>query len=171
MSFRLTQNDNHPVTPILAPWLVATPLIDCVSLIGRRLLRGQSPFRADREHMHHLMLDAGFTPNQLALTLMAINLALGASAAVALRLHVQQWVLVAVFVGLCFGYFALTLRREHAVAALKKLHRLLAWTRLASTVQALSSQRSGTDASVFQLDRDACAAYPAPPSEASESGG
>jgi UDP-GlcNAc:undecaprenyl-phosphate GlcNAc-1-phosphate transferase len=171
VSFRLTQNDLHPVTPILAPWLVATPLIDCVSLIGHRLLRRQSPFRPDREHMHHLMLDAGFTPNQLSLTLMAINLALGASAAVALRLEVQQSVLVVVFVALCLGYFALSWRRAHAVAAFAKLHRALAWARLVPTVQPLSSQLSETDDPVSQLDRDACAAYPAPPSETSESGG
>ena len=128
-SFRLTQNWAHPVTPILAPWLVATPLIDCVCLIARRLSRGQSPFRADREHIHHLMLDGGFTPTQLTLTLTAINLLLGLCAAIALKLKVPQPLLVLSFVAVCLWYFWLTAKRERAVGffarlghALERLH-------------------------------------------------
>jgi UDP-GlcNAc:undecaprenyl-phosphate GlcNAc-1-phosphate transferase len=124
-SFRLTQNWSHPVTPILAPWLLATPLIDCVTLIARRLAHGQSPFRADRGHMHHLMLDAGFTPTQLTLTLTAINLALGFCAAIMLKLKLPQPLLVLVFIAVCLWYFRLTARRERAVAAFAGLGRLL----------------------------------------------
>ncbi len=124
-SFRLTQNWAHPVTPILAPWLVATPLIDCVSLIARRLSRGQSPFHADREHMHHLMLDAGFTPTQLTLTLTAINLLLGLGAAIALKLKLPQPLMVLAFVALCLWYFWLTAKRERAVALFARLARVL----------------------------------------------
>ena len=124
-SFSLTQVRGHPVTPVLAPWLIATPLIDCVTLIMRRLLRGQSPFRADREHMHHLMLDAGFTPAQLTTTLMVTNLSLGLLAAIALIAKVPQAILVLAFVGLCLGYFWLTLRRERGVAAFALLNRCL----------------------------------------------
>jgi UDP-GlcNAc:undecaprenyl-phosphate GlcNAc-1-phosphate transferase len=129
-SFRLTQNWSHPVTPILAPWLLATPLIDCVTLIARRLSRGQSPFQADREHMHHLMLDAGFTPTQLTLTLTSINLLLGLCAAIALKLKVPQPLLVLGFIALCLWYFWLTARRERAVATFAGLGRVLAWLRL-----------------------------------------
>lgn len=129
-SFRLTQNVWHPVTPILAPWLLATPLIDCVTLIARRLMRRQSPFRADREHMHHLMLDAGFTPTQLTVVLTSINLMLGLGAAIALKLKVPQPFLVLAFIALCVWYFWLTARRERAVAAFARLGRLLVRLRL-----------------------------------------
>ena len=129
-SFRLTQNWSHPVTPILAPWLLATPLIDCVTLIARRLSRGQSPFRADREHMHHLMLDAGFTPAQLTLVLTSINLLLGLAAAIALKLKLPQPLMVLGFIALCLWYFWLTARRDRAVATFARLGRLLVWLRL-----------------------------------------
>ncbi|MBS0212832.1 MAG: undecaprenyl/decaprenyl-phosphate alpha-N-acetylglucosaminyl 1-phosphate transferase [Proteobacteria bacterium] len=116
ISFRLTQNDAHPVTPILAPWLVVTPLMDCVVLIARRLLHRQSPFHADRNHLHHLMLDGGFTPARLVLTLMAINLLFGLAASLALIAGVPQPALVLAFVVLCLAWFWLTLRRERGVA-------------------------------------------------------
>jgi len=124
-SFRITQNQAHPVTPILAPWLVATPLIDCVSLIGRRLLNGQSPFRADRNHMHHLMLDAGFSPSQVTVTLVATNLMFGLLASIALKAHLPDPALVAIFICLCFGYFYLTARRERALTFFARVHGLL----------------------------------------------
>jgi UDP-GlcNAc:undecaprenyl-phosphate GlcNAc-1-phosphate transferase len=139
VSFRLTQNPTHPVTPILAPWLVATPLIDCVVLIVRRLHRGQSPFRADRAHMHHLMLDAGFSPTQVAMTLTAINLLLGLGAAVALRLKVPQPLLVLSFVAICLWYFWLTARRGRAVDVFVRLNRILTRSHLKSKGTLLAS--------------------------------
>jgi UDP-GlcNAc:undecaprenyl-phosphate GlcNAc-1-phosphate transferase len=101
-----------------------------VTLIARRLSRRQSPFRADREHMHHLMLDAGFTPTQLTLTLTSINLLLGLCAAIALKLKLPQPLLVLGFIALCLWYFWLTARRERAVAVFAKLSRFLTWLRL-----------------------------------------
>ncbi len=145
VSFRLTQSSTHPVTPILAPWLVATPLIDCISLMVHRLMRRQSPFRADREHMHHLMLDAGFTPAQLTMTLVVVNLLLGLSASVALYAKVPQPVLVLVFVGLCIGYFWLTMRRERTVTAFAALNRGMTLLRLKPKAALIQSSSAGSD--------------------------
>ena len=52
------------ITPITALWLLALPLIDTVVIMTRRLMKGCSPFAADREHLHHLIMAYGFTPGQ-----------------------------------------------------------------------------------------------------------
>lgn len=39
--------------------LLAWPIVDTLSVIGARLLAGQSPFAADRRHLHHRLLGAG----------------------------------------------------------------------------------------------------------------
>ena len=138
-TFRLTQNQGHPVTPILAPWLIATPLIDCVALIVRRLYHRQSPFRADREHMHHLMLDAGFTPAQVAVSLTGINLLLGLAAAIALKMKVPQPALVLAFVAICLWYFWLSAQRARAVGLFSRLNRVLTRAHLKSEAALLPS--------------------------------
>lgn len=51
----------HSISPITALWLVALPLYEIVWTFTRRLLRGQSPFRADAEHFHHMMVKGGFS--------------------------------------------------------------------------------------------------------------
>jgi len=54
----------HPVTAL---WFMALPLIDTVSVMIVRPLRGNSPFSADRIHYHHQLLERGFSVNQTLL--------------------------------------------------------------------------------------------------------
>lgn len=48
------------MAPVDVLWCVALPIMDTLSVMYRRMRRGLSPFRADRRHLHHLLLDAGF---------------------------------------------------------------------------------------------------------------
>ncbi|MDQ0466177.1 UDP-GlcNAc:undecaprenyl-phosphate GlcNAc-1-phosphate transferase [Caulobacter ginsengisoli] len=123
-AFRLTQNPLYPVTPVLAPFLVAPPVIDTLALIARRAMAGHSPFHADRTHVHHLMLDGGFTPTGVVLTLSALSLVLGGGAALALLADVPDPLFIAVYLALIVGWLALTRRHERAVALFKWLSRL-----------------------------------------------
>ena len=58
-------NGGLALSPIAALWICAVPVIDTGSLIFRRLAAGTSPFSSDRQHLHHLMLDAGLSVNQV----------------------------------------------------------------------------------------------------------
>jgi len=118
---RLSQNPEHPVSPVLGPWTIALPLIDCCSLILRRWRQGRSPFSADREHLHHLLLDAGYTPTAIALGAALVSLLLGLGAAVALKLGIYRPLLVVLFFALIGVHYRFTADRERAVAFLRRL--------------------------------------------------
>jgi UDP-GlcNAc:undecaprenyl-phosphate/decaprenyl-phosphate GlcNAc-1-phosphate transferase len=62
--------------PVLL-WMVALPCFDTSALIARRIAEGRSPFLADRQHVHHLMLEAGFSPLLATGILVAICTVLG----------------------------------------------------------------------------------------------
>lgn len=47
--------------------VMAVPLIDGVFTVFRRVLAGKSPFRGDRKHLHHRLLELGFSERQVAL--------------------------------------------------------------------------------------------------------
>ena len=50
---------------IVVPAMIfALPLMDTVIAFFRRLAKGQSPFKADHAHLHHKLIDNGFTPKQ-----------------------------------------------------------------------------------------------------------
>ena len=125
VAFRLTQTTGHPVTPILAPFLIAPPVIDTLVLIARRLRAGRSPFSADHNHIHHLLRDAGFPPAAIAWLLAAVTGVIGTAGALAVKAHVPAPVLLAVFGLLVIGHFLATRNRAAAVQRLARVQRAL----------------------------------------------
>ncbi len=83
-----SQGETRLFAPVTALWLVALPLNDTVAVMSQRLLAGQSPFRADRTHCHHLLLAAGCSPRQ---TLGILTLAALLAAATGLLGHFLRW--------------------------------------------------------------------------------
>jgi UDP-GlcNAc:undecaprenyl-phosphate GlcNAc-1-phosphate transferase len=116
-AFRLTQTPGHPVTPVLAPFLIAPPVIDCLVLIARRLRAGQSPFGADRNHLHHRLLDAGFSVTGVVAALTGSSLAIGFVAANARRAHVPEPIFPAIYLIAVVAYFLVSRRRPDAQEA------------------------------------------------------
>jgi len=125
IAFRLTQNPGHPVNPVLALWLLPVPVIDCLVLIVRRIRQRRSPFSADRDHVHHLMHDAGFGPAQLCVVLTGLSLLAGLTVGQAMRLDVPNPLLLALFVLACVAWLWLTLHRARACRMFAGLHRVL----------------------------------------------
>ena len=119
--FRLTQDPNHEVSPVLALWLLPIPVMDTLVLIARRLKTRRSPFAADRSHIHHLMLDAGFGPTRAALLLSAFSAVAGFAAAEAMRLDVPESLLLAAYVLLCLGWYLVTARHARAMGFFRRL--------------------------------------------------
>jgi UDP-GlcNAc:undecaprenyl-phosphate GlcNAc-1-phosphate transferase len=122
-SVRLTQDTAHPVSPVLGPWTLALPLIDCVTLMFRRWRQGKSPFAADRHHMHHMLLDAGLRPTVVVLLLGSLSLLLGLGAALAIKAGVHRPLLVLVFLVLLAGWYVFSRDYDLAVARVRRLTR------------------------------------------------
>lgn len=49
--------------------ILIVPLFDTLRVVILRTVRGQNPFRADKRHIHHLMLRAGYSHRQVSLIL------------------------------------------------------------------------------------------------------
>ncbi len=81
MSVRIMQLDHIDgsfftiTTPItIALGVVAIPIFDMLSVFTIRILNKQSPFKADRRHTHHKLLDLGLQHWQAVLVLIFANL-------------------------------------------------------------------------------------------------
>lgn len=55
------------IRPVTALWLIAVPLMDMTAIMIRRIKQGKSPFKPDREHLHHICQRLGFTSLQTLL--------------------------------------------------------------------------------------------------------
>tara|TARA_Y100000768_G_scaffold345102_1_gene291807 strand:+ start:1418 stop:2812 length:1395 start_codon:yes stop_codon:yes gene_type:complete len=73
-----SQNVNHSsyVNPVTALWLVAIPLVDCVTVLISRVLRGIMPFRPGRDHLHHKLLNLGIKPKKILLIFIMSSISL-----------------------------------------------------------------------------------------------
>lgn len=61
-------------TPVLAMAVLVYPLIDTFRVFFYRAMRGVSPFSADRNHIHHNILDLGISHAVAVLILYAFNI-------------------------------------------------------------------------------------------------
>ena len=70
-----SQNINHNsyINPVTALWLVAIPLLDCITVFTSRLLKGIMPFRPGRDHLHHKLLDIGIKPKKILYIFISIS--------------------------------------------------------------------------------------------------
>jgi UDP-GlcNAc:undecaprenyl-phosphate GlcNAc-1-phosphate transferase len=116
----LSQGPGQVVTPSAALWFLMVPIIDAVAMMLRRIVKGRSPFAADREHLHHIFLLAGYSVNQTVVILAMLSLA-----GVAFGLAATHWdwpdLLVAgAFLGVGLLYFWMIM---HAWRVMRFLHR------------------------------------------------
>lgn len=73
----------HTVLSFLVPFSIfALPIFDTFVAICRRLIHGQSPFHPDRGHLHHRLVDMGFTHKEAVRILYAISALMGLVAVV-----------------------------------------------------------------------------------------
>ena len=59
--------------------ILGIPILDTLFAIIRRLLKGQPPFKADREHLHHQLLGMNFSQRTTVLIIYAINMLFAAA--------------------------------------------------------------------------------------------
>jgi UDP-GlcNAc:undecaprenyl-phosphate GlcNAc-1-phosphate transferase len=90
----LSQHSEFALSPIAVLWICGLPIIDTLSLIVRRLAAGHNPMASDRQHLHYLMLDSGFTVSQTVVLLIGINIVLGAIGVVGWHLEVPDRILL-----------------------------------------------------------------------------
>lgn len=96
LAIHLTQQGGvraEPMTPLL---VLALPICDALRVMVMRICRGQSPCVADRTHIHHRLLDLGFSQRATLSVLMLIAV-VAAVAGIAGR-HWPAWTLLLVMI-------------------------------------------------------------------------
>ncbi|MDR2664836.1 MAG: undecaprenyl/decaprenyl-phosphate alpha-N-acetylglucosaminyl 1-phosphate transferase [Oscillospiraceae bacterium] len=73
----------YAIVSFAAPFLIlALPIFDVVFNTLRRVLHGQKPWKSDRGHVHHRLIDMGLTQKQAVAILYCVSTVLGLAAVV-----------------------------------------------------------------------------------------
>jgi len=96
-AIKFSQGENRVIAPSAALWFLVVPLFDAVAMTTRRILNRKPPFGADREHLHHIFLLAGFTVSE-TVSIMAAFSVLGVGVGLAgTYYNVPDYIMVSAF--------------------------------------------------------------------------
>lgn len=112
----LTQGEGRTLPPIVCMWILAVPLLDMARVMFVRIYKRISMFQADREHLHHLLLERRVPVHAAAWVMMGVAAFSGVAALVAWRLDVPDWMLSYGFIALFVAVLVSTYFREQAIA-------------------------------------------------------
>jgi len=123
-------NDGSPraITPITTLWLFSVPLIDTLCVMLRRMWMGRSPFHADRHHLHHLFLRAGFRVQDTVVVLAFLQACFGATGLLGMYAGVGEGNMLIAFICVFVICFYVLLRPWRLVPLLRRIQRLLGFT-------------------------------------------
>ena len=116
-----SQGDHRAMTPVSALWIFAVPLYDTIGVMLRRISQGRSPFKAGRDHLHHLMLQAEFRASATLLIITVIQIIMAGIGLAGLYAGVPEAVMFYCFAGLSLLYYYAIARPARLVAVLKGL--------------------------------------------------
>ena len=71
-----THPDHRNFHPVLAAWCVSLPIYDLLAVLIRRIYRGINPFRPDRRHIHHLLLDKKIKQKNVLIIILSTSIIL-----------------------------------------------------------------------------------------------
>ncbi|TAA39581.1 UDP-N-acetylglucosamine--undecaprenyl-phosphate N-acetylglucosaminephosphotransferase [Corallincola spongiicola] len=99
-----SQGDNAAFRPVTALWVIAMPLMDMAAIMYRRMKKGQSPFKPDRDHLHHIFMRAGFSARQSLLIITILAVVLAGVGIVGELLNASDWLMFVGFLGVFVLY-------------------------------------------------------------------
>jgi UDP-GlcNAc:undecaprenyl-phosphate GlcNAc-1-phosphate transferase len=107
LSVSITQHQGSRIQPAVPLLILAVPLVDTVMVILRRLANGRSPFAADKNHLHHMLMEMGFGKQGAVVLILSVTLVLSVFAVSGAVAGLPDYYLFASFFLYCAGYLML----------------------------------------------------------------
>jgi UDP-GlcNAc:undecaprenyl-phosphate GlcNAc-1-phosphate transferase len=104
VAVRLAMSEPRGLAPITAVWILGLPIADTVTIMLRRALRGHSPFHADREHLHHILLASGLSSSRVVTTMVGCAALLAAIGIAAPYAGVPEYALFSAYMAVLVAY-------------------------------------------------------------------
>lgn len=97
----------HPVAaaPAIGFGILLLPLMDTLRVFAIRIMQGNSPFKPDRNHIHHLLLNRGFNHKGVTFTCIASAVIVTAVTFIFQNIGVSLLIAIQVVLFFCLIYF------------------------------------------------------------------
>lgn len=114
-----TESESQSFRPVVALYFIAIPLMDMAAIMYRRIRKGTSPFKPDREHLHHIFERAGYSRKRSLIIISCMAFIIALLGVFFETMQVKESIMFAVFLSVFFIYNY----------ALMHVWKLLSWIR------------------------------------------
>lgn len=120
----LATNSTASFRAVTALWIIAIPLMDMAAIMIRRKRKGLSPFDADRDHLHHIVVRAGGTDRQALIIISCAAIFLSAIGIAGEIWQVPEWIMFGLFLLLFIAYYTAYSHIWKVVRFIRKVSRI-----------------------------------------------
>ena len=104
--------------PVIAISMISIPVLDTLRVMLVRIINKKSPFAADRNHLHHILLDSGMTHLRTSLFLTVINwFNCIAIFLVEQNFNSKELTIIYIFISLFWFFFFEYINRKNLIAS------------------------------------------------------
>jgi len=96
LAILLTQGDGNRVTPMVPVIILGLPIFDTVRVLLFRIINRKHPFRADKTHLHYLMMRSGIRPNHVVKVMWILSSLMSVLAFVLYRF--EAWLTLLIYI-------------------------------------------------------------------------
>ena len=108
--------------PVTALWIIAVPLMDMFAIMIRRMRKGDSPFKADNGHLHHICMRAGLSSRQSLRAISGFSILLACVGILGEYFAVSEWIMLALF-SILFIFYSYALQHAWKFIRIIKIKR------------------------------------------------
>ena len=103
--------------------ILAIPILDTLFAIIRRLLKGQPPFQADRQHLHHQLLGMNFSHVTTVLIIYGINILFATATLIFMLVDqkIGEIIFIIIFILVAWFVFHTTIISDKSPQLMKKI--------------------------------------------------
>ncbi len=105
MALAITQSEASLMSPVSALLVLTVPITDTIIVMLKRILRGQSPFLADKYHLHHIFLRYGLGRIGAVRVILLLSLVMGGVSLLQPLYGISETVLFWIFIAYFMIYF------------------------------------------------------------------
>lgn len=111
----VTQKSNPALSPMMAIMVLGLPLLDVFMVMAIRITEGRSPFSPDKNHIHHMFLDIGFSHREAVYVVYVTQIALVLTAF--LMRYATDLLVLSVYMAFCVTLLSLIAFAKRMVGA------------------------------------------------------
>lgn len=106
MAIAMTQGADPITSPVTALLILVVPIVDTLTIMSKRVINGGSPFRADRYHLHHILMRNGLSKKGTIKIIIALSFIAGSISLLGSLYSLPEYILFSFFFCYFIVYFA-----------------------------------------------------------------